>query len=260
MLLLPLPLCADIILSGSSTILPMAKEAAKPFHEQTGIHLLVEGGGSEQGLEQILSGDIDIAMVSRTLSDSEIKELAPHHIGYDGIAVIVNSAVPLKDITQVQLQAIYSGRERNWRAFGAGDKPITVIAKREGHATRKLFDTYCGLQTISPDALLFGPNSAAIVVVGTEREAVGYVSIGAAEEAIQFGLPIRLLALDGIQATRANIVNGHYPILRELNLVTKDKPRSEVLRFIHFMQGEAGQAILRKYLFIPLDGEQAPSR
>ena len=254
--LIPSTLYADITVAGSSTIQPVIMDTLKIFHNQTGIRLYVKGGGSGTGIRGALDGTIDVGMVSRALNEGEAEEgLVAHPIGYDGIAVIINSAISLEAISRAQLYNIYAGTQRNWRFVGAGEHEITVIAKREGRSTRQLFDAYCGLKEITPSAHLAGPNEAAIVLVGSDSSAIGYVSIGVAEEAVELGVSIRFLTLDGIKPSQDNVVNGSYPIRRQLNLVTKGQPSTEVQRFIRFMQSDAGQAILQQHHFITLNSQ-----
>lgn len=258
LLLAPAPLLADIRLAGSSTILPVAREAMKAFHEQTSIPISIRGGGSSAGIRGALDGSADIGMVSRSLSESESSNLQNHLIGYDGIAVITHSAIPIAAIDRTQIKAIYSGSISNWRSLGGDDQKISIIAKEKGRSTRKLFDEYCALQTITPGAQLVGPNTEAIVLVGSDPAAIGYVSIGAAEEAAQLGVNIKALPLNGIAATQDNIINGSYPISRQLNLVTKGEPSDEARLFISFMQSTAGQEIIRQHNFVAIEQQAAP--
>jgi phosphate transport system substrate-binding protein len=259
LLLAPAPLLAEVRLAGSSAILPVVREAMKVFHEQTGIPISLRGGGSDAGIQGVLEGSANIGMVSRALSNKEREQLQSHLIGYDGIAVIVHSSIPIKAIDKAQISAIYSGKINNWRSLGGRDQQISVIAKEVGRSTRKLFDEHCGLQTITPNAQLAGSNTEAIVLVGSNSNAIGYVSIGAAEEASQLRVSIKALPLNGIPASRDNIINGSYPIRHELNLVTRGEPSDEARLFISFILSEAGQAIIRQQHFVSLN-QQAITR
>ena len=255
--LAPAALYAEIRLAGSSSILPVAKEAMKVFHEQTGITISIRGGGSSKGIAQTLDGSADIGMVSRPLNSSEGNKLQSHLIGYDGIAVITHSAIPIKAIDKSQLKAIYSGQIRNWHSLGGNDQEIGVVAKHPGHASRRLFDEHCSIQQILPNAQLASANAEAIVLVGIDPAAIGYVSLGPAEKAQRLGVGINILPLDGVAATRENIINGSYPLRRELNLVTRNEPNNEVQLFIAFMQSETGQEFLRRHHFVTLKQQVA---
>lgn len=244
---------AEVRISGSSTVLPIIKEAAKVYFKKTGVRISVKGGGSENGIADMRAGAVDIGMVSRSLFPDERVDMFPHLIGHDGVAIVVNSAVSLTSITSKQVVDIYSGAIANWSALGGGDRRISVFAKKKGRATRRLFDRFFLLEKLTPAARLAGSNAEVVVLVGSDPAGIGYVSIGAAAQAVQLGLNIRALALDGFEPSLANIVNGNYPFVRTLNLVTRGKPGTEAWGFLDFVRGKEGQEIVGKYNFIPAD-------
>ncbi len=248
--LAPTALLADITLAGSSTIQPIAQEVAKAFSAKTGIRVSIKGGGSGAGLQAGRDGSVDIGMVSRALTAEESDGLSRYLIGYDGIAIIVNSANPMQGMTKEQAKDIYSGKTTNWQPLCGTDIPITVIAKHKGRSTRALFDDYLALDQMTPAARLGGPNAEVIVLVGSDPAAIGYVSIGSVEQAMAQGVRIKALDLAGVAATQDNIIAGTYPIVRELNLITKGEPGDEARQFIEFFRGPDGQNILKKQSFI----------
>lgn len=246
---------ADIRLVGSSTILPIVRDAGKVFHGLTGIRVVAKGGGSRAGVRAALAGTADIGMVSRSLSSEEAEKLQAYLIGHDGIAVILNSAIPLNKISRQQVVDIYSGAVKNWKAFGGKDMEITVIAKMDGRSTRMLFDRFFSPEKIVSTAHFIGSNIEAIILVAGDPTAVGYVSIGSAEHAVDLGLQLKLLALDGVEATSNNVASKKYPLLRPLNLATLGKPGKDALRFIEFLRSKQGQRIVKKNHFVMINKE-----
>jgi phosphate transport system substrate-binding protein len=96
-----------------------------------------------------------------------------------------------------------------------------VVNKEEGRGTRTLFEQYFGLaEQFVSSALIIGPNGQAILTIAGNPQAISYVSNGAAAVALKRGVPIKILALDGVSATRANVQNGTYRLCRPLNFVT----------------------------------------
>ncbi len=120
----PAYLFAAISIEGSSTILPVVKEAAKIFTSQTGIQFTIKGGGSSAGLKGAQSGSIDIGMVSRALNSLEAKKLTATTIGNDGISVVMNVAIKVDQLSRKEIVSIFSGQVRNW--FGSGHQSFTA--------------------------------------------------------------------------------------------------------------------------------------
>lgn len=240
----------SIKIVGSSTILPIVKHASKAFHRMTGIRIVYKGGGSMAGVRAALEGSADIGMVSRSHIHDEASRLQAHLIGHDGIAVILNTTIPLNEISRQQIVDIFSGTIINWKAFGGKDMEITVIAKEDGRSTRRLFDNFFNLKKVVSTAQIIGSNTEAIILVAGDPTAIGYVSIGSAEHAVALGLNLKLLPLDEVPATTENVASEQYPLRRPLNLVTLGKPGKNAGRFIKFIQGEQGQEFVQKNHFI----------
>lgn len=246
---------ASITIEGSSTILPIIKDAAKQFQRDSGIEMHVKGGGSETGIQAVIEGKADIGMVSRALTGEHGKTLTSHLIGYDGIAVIVNSQNPLQTLNNQQIMEIFTGNMTNWKSLNGLSNDIQVVAKKKGRATRTLFDKYFTLIDYGNNVTFNGSNTSVIVLVGSNPHAIGYVSIGSILRAQSLGVQIKTLPLQGIAASQENVVSGRFPLIRRLNLVTlNNKPaNSEVRRFIQFLQSSKGQAIVTDKHFIGIE-------
>jgi phosphate transport system substrate-binding protein len=251
----PRHIWADIKVVGSSTILPIVRDAGKAFYGLTGIRVVAKGGGSRAGIRAALEGTTDIGMVSRSLTSEEAEKLRAHLIGHDGIAVILNSTIPLNKISRQQVVDIYSGAIMNWKALGGKDMEITVIAKKDGRSTSWLFDRFFALEKIVSTAHFIGSNVEAIILVAGDPTAVGYVSIGSAEHAVDLGLKLKLLAMDGVEATSKNVASKKYPLLRPLNLTTLGKPGEDARRFIEFLRSNEGQGLVEKNHFVMINEE-----
>ncbi len=240
-----LPARADLIVTGSSTILPVVKRAAAEFTAQTGIKVRASGGGSGHGAKSALNGSAHIGMVSRKLHEDEARQLVATTIALDGVAVFVHERNAVQGLKRQQVADIYSGRSNRWREIdpAAIDGRIVRVGKWHGRSTRELFDDFFGLRGQEyPDGThMVGANVAGILYVSIDPLAVGYVSVGSLDHAERYGAPIKPLAIDGVIPSEENIVNGRYPYSRPLNLVTRGTPGGEALRFVGWMAGEAGK-------------------
>lgn len=242
-----------LVLTGSSTIAPLALEIGKRFEKlNPGVRVDVQSGGSSRGIADARSGVADVGMASRALK-SEESDLLGHRIAMDGVGIILNQRNPLKSLTDEQVKAIYTGKIVNWKELGGENRKITVVNKAEGRSTLELFLHYFKLK--NPDIrahVVIGDNQQGIKTVAGNPGAIGYVSIGAAEYEEAHNTPIRLLPMDRIAATTENVRNGSFPLSRPLNLVTKGTPTGLVKRFIEFSQSKVINDLVDEQYFVPL--------
>jgi phosphate transport system substrate-binding protein len=133
------------------------------------------------------------------------------------------------------------------------NSPITVVNKAEGRSTLELFLNYLNLKNseVKPH-LIIGDNSQGIKTVAGNRDAIGYVSIGAAAYEAKHGTPVKLLPLDGVAATVANVRNGTFPLSRPLNLVTQAVPGGLALEFIDFARSMEVHDLVEAQYFVPV--------
>ena len=233
-----------VVLTGSSTVAPLMSEIAKRFEQiHPGVRVDVQTGGSSRGIADARNGVAQIGMVSRALKESE-DDLTAHTIAKDGLALIVHEENPVNALSDEQILSIYRGQQQDWGAFG-GEGPITVVHKAEGRSTLEIFLKHFKLKNdeVKPSVII-GDNEQGIKVVSGNKGAIAYVSVGVAEVDIKKGAPLRALPVSGIAATTANVRAGTFPILRELNLVTKGQPTGKAKALIEFALSDDVKDIL----------------
>lgn len=242
-----------LVLTGSSTIAPLALEIAKRFEKlNPDMRVDVQSGGSSRGIADVRSGAAHIGMASRELKADEA-DLMAVPIAKDGITIILNRLNPVASLSDDQIKAIYTGRIVNWRALGGPDRPITVVNKAEGRSTLELFLAHFKLKSRDIKAhTVIGENQQGIKTVAGNPNAIAYVSIGTAESETRLGSPIKLLPMAGVAATVAHVRDGSYPLARRLNLVVLPKHNEVSKRFLSFAQSAAVHDLVREQFFVPL--------
>ena len=245
-----------IVLTGASTIAPLAGEIGKRFEElHPGVRVDVQTGGSARGVNDIRQGLNDVGMVSRPLKDDE-KDLHAFGIARDGVTIILHKDNPVSGLTDAQVIEIYTGKMTNWKEVGGPDASITVVNKAEGRSTLELFCAHFKLKNSDIKAhSVIGDNEQGIKQVAGNVNAIGYVSIGTAEYDAEHGTPIKLLPIGGVKATTENVANGKFPLARPLNLVTKSPPEGLVKEFIEFAASDKVHDLIREQSFVPLPGK-----
>lgn len=240
-----------LVLTGSSTIAPVIAEIALRYeHAYPGMRVDVQSGGSSRGIGDVRNGLAGIAMVSRALEGRE-QVLEAYPIARDGVGIILNARNSVEALTDAQIAAIYRGEIGNWREVGGRDAKIVVVHKAAGRATLEVFLAYFGIDNRDVKAdVIAGENEQAIKTVAGSPEAIGYVSIGTAAVDIDHGVPIKLLRIGGVAATLSNIRLGRYPIVRPLNLVTREPATGLARAFIDFVRSPAMTGLIEAQHFV----------
>ena len=224
---------------GSTSIQPFAEMLAQEFNaKQKDVYVEVDGGGSTAGLKAISEGYASIGMCSRGLKNGE--NFTPITIALDGIAVVVRKSNPVKSLTREQIRDMFAGRLTYWSQVGGRHKKITLITREEGSGTREAFTKLVmGDEPITP-CITEPSNGAVKALVDGDEDAIGYMSLGQ----VQGGL--RAVDVDGVAATRENVVNGKYPLVRPFLFVVKSQPDSQSQKFIDFVLSDQGQRVLEQ--------------
>lgn len=241
---------AGIIVAGSTSVQPYAEVLAEEYMIlHPGTEVDIQGGGSSAGITAAQSGTADIGMSSRALKEEE-KGLWYVEIARDGLAIVVNPANPVKDLTLDQVRCIYSETITNWREVGGADHEIHVITREEGSGTRSAFtELVMGKTTeITPRAIVQDSNGAVRQLVSDDPNAIGFISLGLVNE------NVKALELGGVAATRENVENGSYNLSRPFLFVTLSKPTGLAKDFIDFILSRDGQKILINEGLIPPSG------
>ncbi len=246
------PKIQKLVLTGSSTVAPLAAEIGKRFESlHSHVRVDVQTGGSSRGISDARTELADIGMASRALKEDE-KDLLSFTVALDGISVILNKANPVEALNKQQIIDIYTGKIVNWKDVGGNDAPITVVNKAEGRSTLELFLHYFGLKNtdVKPQVII-GDNQQGIKTVVGNPDAIGYVSVGTAEYEAGQGVVIKLLPLEGIAASVENVRNRSFPLSRPLNLVTRGKPVGLAKTFIEFAGSPQVNDLIEVQYFVP---------
>ena len=106
-----------VVVGGSSSVSPVMEKLAEAYKAvNTNAKVEIQTTDSSSGMKATIDGTVDIGMASRELKDEEKAELTPTVIAMDGIAVIVNNANPIEDISSEQIKQIYVGEITDWSA------------------------------------------------------------------------------------------------------------------------------------------------
>ena len=204
----------------------------------------VSGGGSGVGVQSAGEKTAEIGMSSRDLKDTEKTKypgLKPIAMARDGIVMIVHPSNDVPSLTLAQIKDIYSGKAANWRDVGAKAQPIVVIGRDSASGTREFFnEKVMGNTTTTKTMLEKNSNGAIQSSVAPNPGAIGYVGMGYIDQTVR----ALNLSANGteIAPTVGNVVDGSYPLSRNLYYVTNGEATGLAKDFIAFTLSPEGQA------------------
>ena len=248
----------QIVMDGSTTVLPFAQAAAEQFAKQNpGVKFSVSGTGTGNGFKSLADGSAQIANASRFIKDSEIKSCmdkkvypVPFAVALDCLVPVVHPSNKVKSLTREQLKDIYSGKITNWKQVGGSETPIVVVGRDTSSGTYGTWQEMImdkGDKTrVTPKAQVTSSSGAMMTSVSQNKNAIGYEGMGYVSKSV------KAIAVDGISGSASAARSGKYPLARYLYMFTKGWPEGEVLDFITFMQSNAGQKIVNSTGFVSL--------
>lgn len=235
-------LSGSISMVGSTSMEKLANALSEAFMEEyPDVTVTAEFVGSGAGIEAVTNGTADIGNSSRSLKDEEkAAGVVENIVAIDGIAVCVDPANEVADLTKEQLTNIYNGTITNWKEVGGADEPIIVIGREAGSGTRGAFEELVDLKDACKYANELDSTGAVIAKVASTPGAIGYASLDALDDSV------KALSLEGVEATAENIKAGNYFLSRPFVMATKGEISEQndlVQAWFDFVLGDEGQQV-----------------
>lgn len=235
-------LSGSISMVGSTSMEKLANALSEAFMEKyPDVTVTAEFVGSGAGVEAVTNGTADIGNSSRSLKDEEkAAGVVENVVAIDGIAVCVDPANEVANLTKEQLTNIYNGTITNWKEVGGADEPIIVIGREAGSGTRGAFEELVDLKDACKYANELDSTGAVIAKVASTPGAIGYASLDALDDSV------KALSLEGVEATAENIKAGNYFLSRPFVMATKGEISEQndlVQAWFDFVLGDEGQQV-----------------
>ena len=235
-------LSGSISMVGSTSMEKLANALSEAFMEEyPDVTVTAEFVGSGAGIEAVTNGTADIGNSSRSLKDEEkAAGVVENVVAIDGIAVCVDPANEVANLTKEQLTNIYNGTITNWKEVGGADEPIIVIGREAGSGTRGAFEELVDLKDACKYANELDSTGAVIAKVASTPGAIGYASLDALDDSV------KALSLEGVEATAENIKAGNYFLSRPFVMATKGEISEQndlVQAWFDFVLGDEGQQV-----------------
>lgn len=229
--------------SGSSALLPLAKDAADKFKEKhPDVSITLNGGGSGTGLKQVADGSVDIGnsdVAADTKLDKAVADgLVDHKVCVITMAPVINKDIAdkVKSLTKQQLTDIFTAKITNWKEVGGPDEPIVLVTRPSTSGTRALFKQYAldGAEETSNKSLETDDSGTLLQSIKDNKGAIGYVALSY----LVNNQDVATVAIDGVEPTLENTYNGKYPVWGYEHMYTKGEPKDAVKAFLDFIMSD----------------------
>lgn len=241
-----------VTLSGSTSVFPLAAQLASKYKTvNKNFHYRIFQGGSDIGIADVARGRVTIGDSSRDPTDSDPGGITFNKIARDAVCVVTNPANHLGNLSQEQIQAIFSGRVRDWGDVpGASVKgPITLVVRNAASGTQDAFQNIFMGQDLRVASSASQKTSNGLVQQAVHspqnKTAIGYVSF-------KFASGLNPVSYQGVGCSLRNAKSGQYGGTRNFWMVTRGKASGLAKSFIGWIRSNATAKRITAGNWVPL--------
>ena len=268
---------------GSDTLANLMTLWAEEFKRlYPNVNIQVQAAGSSSAPLALIEATANLGPMSRKMKSKEISAFEKKFgykpmmipVAVDALAIYVNKDNPLQGLTMADVDAIFSSTRKcggqkpilKWGDTGINDiwknRNIQIFGRNSVSGTYGYFKKKALCDGDFRNNVNEQPGSASVVQsVASSLNSIGYSGMG------YFTAGVRTVPLakkaddDYIPATRANVVEGKYPLSRFLYVYINKhptKPLDPITReFIKLILSQQGQKNVIKDGYIPLSASMA---
>ena len=208
-------LSGNVATGGSTSMKNVIAALTEGFAEvEPGVTVSYDPTGSGAGITGATDKTLDIGLSSRALKDDEKADVDGITIALDGIAIIVNNASKVEDLTVDQLKQMFTGEITNWSEVGGDDGEIVLIGREAGSGTRDGFESIVDVKDSCKYAQELTATGAVISAVEANPLAIGYASLSAV------GDTVKMVTVGGVECSEETVKDGSYEVQRPFVFVT----------------------------------------
>ena len=214
----PTVLSGTVSTDGSTSMEKVIGALSEAFMEANSkVTVTYNPTGSGTGIQAVQEGRCDIGLSSRALKDEEkASGLQETVLAYDGIAMIVNPANPVEDLTLEQIADIYTGKITNWSELGGSDSEIVLIGREAGSGTRSGFEEIVEVKDLCQYRQELSSTGDVIATVAQNPGTIGYASLASVKDTV------KAVKVGGVAPSEETVKDESYAIQRPFVLVTKE--------------------------------------
>ena len=243
-------LSGNVATGGSTSMKNVIAALTEGFAEvEPGVTVSYDPTGSGAGITGATDKTLDIGLSSRALKDDEKNDVDGTIVALDGIAIVVNKASKVADLTVDQLKQMFTGEITNWKDVGGDDGEIVLVGREAGSGTRDGFESIVDVKDSCKYAQELTATGAVISAVEANPLAVGYASLSAV------GDTVAMVTVEGVECSEDTVKDGSYKIQRPFVFVTnKSVTLSEQAQaFVDFATSKDAADLIRTAGAVPVN-------
>src|SRR5260221_7506345 len=241
-------LAGDYVASGANGANPQMTALMTRFSQlHPGVNFKLNDIDTETSIVNVNTGDVDFGYIGRDLRTTEPKiTLTP--IGFTGSSMAVNPANPATNLTKDQIAKIYTDQIKDWSEIGSTAGPVKPFVREAASSTRSAIEAYVFGSTAPkyPSTVqeIF-ESTDTIKAIGSFKGSIGTVTLSAKN--LKDTATMKLIGMDGIQPTLANLNSGTWKISKPSYMTTNADPakvKPAIKALVEFIKSPEGQKII----------------
>jgi phosphate transport system substrate-binding protein len=252
------PAQTTLKIDGSTGAMPLVAALAKAYEAKSaGLNTEIgKGLGTKARIDALKAGSIDVAVASHGLNIDDLVKagMSVDEIARTPVVLGINASVPVKNLTQAQVCAVYSGTLTNWNAAGGPDLAVAARTRPDSEVDAEVARNgiACLKALKMPDTIKIMPTGGDMAKeLAATTGAIGMTTTTVVE---QSGDKIKALSLDDVAPTEANVTAGKYRLVREVFLVAKGDASPTTKAFLSFVKSPDGAKVIKANGAIPNAG------
>lgn len=241
------PLAGDYVASGANGANPQMTALITRFSQlHPGVNFKLNDIDTETSIVNVGTGDVDFGYIGRDLRTTEARiTLTP--IGFTGSSMAVNAANPITNLTKDQVAKIYAGTVKDWTDVGSTAGAVKAFRREAASSTRTTIESYVwgsATPTYSQDVQEIFESADTIKAIGAFKGSLGTVTLSAKNLK---DTTMKLIGMDGVQPTLANLNNGSWKISKPSYMTTNPDPakvKPAIKALLDFVKSPEGQKII----------------
>lgn len=240
----------QILIVGQGPEQPVIQELARAFERRNpGTAIDLEWDKNLRVAEMVKSGKAQLAVTGQPAPS-----LVATQVAWDGIAVVVNFANPIREVTLDHVKGLLSGSIARWSELDGADRKVELVPRPMDRNLNAGLEQALGLPGLLKAGKTVRSDTGALREVSGRDSAVTYLSLSTALKAQEDGAPIQVLSIDKVEPGEPTVTNEQYKLRRPVLFLTSPEPNLLTHAFVAFARSPEGQQILRS-MFAPLSPE-----